>query len=376
MVGSYPPTQTQNLKYVPSPTHLAEDSQSPLNPTYSQNVLHHIDGVDAISRRKQVNPSSLAGENTTNPGSYIGELDEFERLLAMIDILPMEMKVRNNIDGRVSNVFAKQCETKSDLDHSNSMNSSNSSNISNISNISTSSNSSNNSIGSNNSIRSNSSNNSNNRNNKTDEDQTDEDHSNEEVKNSPINKTDEDHSNDPFTKKKAATNKKPKSSTYFSDEFRPEAGKAHSTKINQASGLNTKEGKEECIPDKDVKSELTGDSLLQHFGFELDATRVVQRDGPSDGRRRGGCGGGPGTANRGGRGRSNHGAQGAVSKNRTSLDPSVNIGCAELLSYTAYGEYPRVKAFQNSAAFVSAAFGGSGIQFNGTRFAPVNESYQ
>ena len=125
MVGSYPPTQTQNLKYVPSPTHLAEDSQSPLNPTYSQNVLHHIDGVDAISRRKQVNPSSLAGENTTNPGSYIGELDEFEWHLAMIDILPMEMKVYKTaelngadykagykIDDEVSNVFAEQNKTK------------------------------------------------------------------------------------------------------------------------------------------------------------------------------------------------------------------------------------------------------------------------
>ena len=209
------------------------------------------------------------------------------------------------------------------------------------------------------------------------------------------------------------------SSTYFAHKFKPEAGKAYQSEtksdpkrcndigsskaehVNQTSGLNTKKGKEECIPvadvnstsipqvmavsktfkrafnsNKDVKSELTGDSLLQHFGFELDATRVVQRGGPSDGHRRGGCGGGPGTANRGGRGRSNHGAQGAVSKNRTSLDPSVNIGCAKLLSYTAYGAYPQVQAFQNSAAFVSAAFGGSGIQVNGTRFAPVNESYQ
>ena len=66
------------------------------------------------------------------------------------------------------------------------------------------------------------------------------------------------------------------------------------------------------------------------------------------------------------------GAQGAVSKNRTSLDPSVNIGCARLLSHTAYGAYPQVQAFQNSVAFVSAAFGGSGIQVNGTWFAPVN----
>ena len=80
MVGSYPPTQT-----------------SPLNPTYSQNVLHHkkIDGVDAISRRNQVNPSSLAGGNTTNLGFYIGELDLFEwHHLAMPNILPMEMKER------------------------------------------------------------------------------------------------------------------------------------------------------------------------------------------------------------------------------------------------------------------------------------------
>ena len=127
---------------------------------------------------------------------------------------------------------------------------------------------------------------------------------------------------------------------------------------------------------KDVKSEPNGDPLLQHFGFEPNATRVVQRGGPSDGHRRGGRGGGRGTANRGGRGRSNHGAQGAVSKNRTSLDPSVNMSCAKLLSYTAYGAYPQVQAFQNSAAFVSAAFGGSGIQVTGTRFAPVNESYQ
>ena len=166
------------------------------------------------------------------------------------------------------------------------------------------------------------------------------------------------------------------SSTYFSDKFRTEADAACSIENkSDPKRCNIGSSKAELV-NKDVKSEPTGDSLLQHFGFELDATRVVQRDGPSDGRRRGGCGGGPRTANRGGRGLSNHGAQGAVSKNRTSLDPSVNIGCAELLSYTAYGEYPRVKAFQNSAAFVSAAFGGSGIQFNGTRFAPVNESYR
>ena len=166
------------------------------------------------------------------------------------------------------------------------------------------------------------------------------------------------------------------SSTYFSDKFRTEADAACAIENkSDPKRCNIGSSKAELV-NKDVKSEPTGDSLLQHFGFELDATRVVQRDGPSDGRRRGGCGGGPRTANRGGRGLSNHGAQGAVSKNRTSLDPSVNIGCAELLSYTAYGEYPRVKAFQNSAAFVSAAFGGSGIQFNGTRFAPVNESYQ
>ena len=190
-------------------------------------------------------------------------------------------------------------------------------------------------------------------------------------------KSDLDHSNDPFAKQmrteKEVTNL---SSTYFSDKFRTEADAACSIETkSDPKRCNIGSSKAELV-NKDVKSEPTGDSLLQHFGFELDATRVVQRDGPSDGRRRGGCGGGPGTANRGGRGRSNHGAQGAVSKNRTSLDPSVNIGCAELLSYTAYGEYPRVKAFQNSAAFVSAAFGGSGIQFNGTRFAPVNESYQ
>ena len=166
------------------------------------------------------------------------------------------------------------------------------------------------------------------------------------------------------------------SSTYFSDEFRTEADAACSIETkSDPKRCNIGSSKAELV-NKDVKPEPTGDSLLQHFGFELDATRIVQRYGPSDGRRRGGCGGGPGTANRGGRGRSNHGAQGAVSENRTSLDPSVNIGRAELLSYTAYGEYPRVKAFQNSAAFVSAAFGGSGIQFNGTRFAPVNESYQ
>ena len=164
------------------------------------------------------------------------------------------------------------------------------------------------------------------RNNKTDEDQTDEDHSNEEVKNSPINKTDEDHSNDPFTKKKAATNKKPKSSTYFSDEFRSEAGKAHSTKTNQASELNTKEGEEECIPVADVNSTNkpqwmavsktfnktfnNKDVKLQpnkgplHFGFELHATREAQRDGPSDGHRGGGRNGGRGKFNRGGRGNS------------------------------------------------------------------------
>ena len=114
--------------------------------------------------------------------------------------------------------------------------------------------------------------------------------------------------------------------------------------------------------------------LLQNFGFELNATRVAQRDGPSDGHRRGGRGGGQGTANRGGRGRSNHGAQGAVSKNCTSLDPSVNIGCAKFLSYKAYGAYPQVQAFQNSIAFVSAAFGGSGFQVNDTWFASIHES--
>ena len=173
--------------------------------------------------------------------------------------------------------------------------------------------------------------------------------------------------------------------------------------VNNISGLNAKKGtrKPQLMAvsktfNKTFSNKLQPNEDPSHFGFELHATRVAQRDGPSDGHRGGGRNGGrgkfnrggrgnpgsrgnrrgPRTANRGGRGLSNHGAQGAVSKNRTSLDPSVNIGCAELLSYTAYGEYPRVKAFQNSAAFVSAAFGGSGIQFNGTRFAPVNESYQ
>ena len=143
-----------------------------------------------------------------------------------------------------------------------------------------------------------------------------------------------------------------------------------------------------------IVSEPNGEPLLQYFGIEPNATRVAQRDGPSDDHRGGGRGGGRGKVNRGGRGnpggRSNRGgrgevsqaekkqisvgAHGTVAKNRTSLDPSVNIGCAKLLSHTAYGAYPQVQAFQNSVAFVSAAFGGSGFQVNGTWFAPIHES--
>ena len=52
---------------------------------------------------------------------------------------------------------------------------------------------------------------------------------------------------------------------------------------------------------KDVKLQPNEDPL--HFGFELHATRVAQRDGPSDGHRGGGRNGGRGKFNRGGRGK-------------------------------------------------------------------------
>ena len=205
--------------------------------------------------------------------------------------------------------------------------------------------------------------------------------------------------------KKAATNKKPESSTYFSDEFRPEAGKAHSTKTNQPSKLNTKEGEEECIPvadvnstnkpqwmavsktfnktfnNKDVKLQPNEDPL--HFGFELHATRVAQRDGPSDGHRGGGRNGGRGKFNRGGRGnpgsRGNRrgrgevsqagkkqisvGARGTVAKNRTSLDPSVDVSAVITVNHASRGarglaphntpDCPINKAVSESTQYIS-----------------------
>ena len=121
------------------------------------------------------------------------------------------------------------------------------------------------------------------------------------------------------------------SSTYFTVGFKPQAksgpeqniDSGNAEHVNNISGLNAKKGTRKpqlmavsktfnkTFNNKDVKLQPNEDPL--HFGFELHATRVAQRDGPSDGHRGGGRNGGRGKFNRGGRGNNRRG-RGEVSQ--------------------------------------------------------------